>query len=117
MTSSRSAVNLLISRKFSSRTQAHSAREFKVLLDNQTLYVGQELAEAMGWSDKIGVDGVKLSLHGLSPTFFSITPTGSDSGECRGSTDKVMHFTLLQHRTSSTKLSSERYEPRCKGSS
>lgn len=70
---------------------SNKTRQFKVLLDGQTLYVGQELAEAMGWSEKMGAEGVKLSLHGLSPTFFAVTPSGSDSGEYKYHGGKMIY--------------------------
>ncbi|KAI9058158.1 hypothetical protein FKP32DRAFT_1761665 [Trametes sanguinea] len=54
-------------------------REFKVVLDNETLYVPQELAEALGW-DATKQDGsVPLTLRGWSPRYFPITRKGSDS--------------------------------------
>lgn len=54
--------------------------EHRVVLDNQTLYISQELAEGLGWKPNQSLDGVKLSLHGWEPTFFTITPTGTDFG-------------------------------------
>lgn len=54
--------------------------EHRVVLDNQTLYISQELAEGLGWKPSQSLDGVKLSLHGWDPTFFTITPTGTDFG-------------------------------------
>ena len=54
--------------------------EYKVALDNQTLYIGKELAKALGWDGGLGAGRIELSLHGLDPTFFTITPTGSESG-------------------------------------
>lgn len=94
----RSAARMIVSfskkpfafRQISSRS-SNKTRQFKVLLDDHTLYVGQELAEAMGWSEKMGAEGVKLSLHGLSPTFFAITPSGSDNGEHKDLGGKMIY--------------------------
>ncbi|KAH8116015.1 hypothetical protein DFH11DRAFT_1583597 [Phellopilus nigrolimitatus] len=65
--------------RFNSSNSSSTALQFKVVLDNQTLYVGKPLAEALGWTPQAGVDGVKLSLHGWDPTFFTITRAGTDS--------------------------------------
>jgi hypothetical protein len=54
--------------------------EFKVLSDEQTLYIPKELAVRLGWTTELGQKGLGLSLHGWEPTFFAITPCGSDSG-------------------------------------
>ncbi|KAL6301118.1 hypothetical protein BKA93DRAFT_739271 [Sparassis latifolia] len=54
-------------------------KEFKVLLDNQTLYVDQELAEALGWKANGGPEGLSLTLNGWAPHYFTIAPTGTDS--------------------------------------
>ncbi|KAI5122740.1 hypothetical protein M0805_009825 [Coniferiporia weirii] len=57
-----------------------SPSEHRVVLDNQTLYIDQTLAEALGWKPEQGSDaGVQLSLSGWGPTYFAIAPTGSDS--------------------------------------
>ncbi|RDX49905.1 hypothetical protein OH76DRAFT_1381557 [Lentinus brumalis] len=53
-------------------------KEFKVVLDNDTLYIDQGLAEALGW-DRVKQDSVPLTLHGWGPTYFAIARTGSDS--------------------------------------
>lgn len=56
-------------------------REFKVLLDNETLYVEQELAEALGWKPDVKSEqGVSLTLSGWAPNYFAIARTGTDSG-------------------------------------
>lgn len=59
---------------------AKGASEHKVILDNQTLYVDQSLAEALGWKPNSDAGPIQLSLNGWAPTYFTITPTGSDSG-------------------------------------
>ncbi|KAI1793260.1 hypothetical protein LXA43DRAFT_1092813 [Ganoderma leucocontextum] len=54
-------------------------KEFKVVLENDTLYVDQELAEALGWN--AGTDpaeGVPLTLNGWGPRYFAIARKGSD---------------------------------------
>lgn len=55
-------------------------REFKVILDNETLYIDKSLAEALGWKPEIGPEGVPLTLNGWSPNYFAIARTGTDSG-------------------------------------
>ena len=63
-------------------TSLQSPSEHRVILDNQTLYVDRSLAEALGWKAEQGSDaGIELSLSGWGPTYFTITPTGSESGE------------------------------------
>lgn len=47
-----------------------------------TLYVTEEIAQALGWTPEAGqAEGVKLTLHGWKPGYFAITKTGSESGE------------------------------------
>ncbi|KAI0668856.1 hypothetical protein C8Q78DRAFT_1043332 [Trametes maxima] len=55
-----------------------TAREFKVVLDNGTVYVDQALAEALGWTPQ-QAQGVSLTLSGWQPHYFAITRTGTDS--------------------------------------
>ncbi|CDO75391.1 hypothetical protein BN946_scf185012.g8 [Trametes cinnabarina] len=55
-----------------------TAREFKVVLDNGTVYVDQALAEALGWSPT-QTEGVSLTLSGWEPHYFAIARTGTDS--------------------------------------
>jgi hypothetical protein len=54
-----------------------------VTLDNETLYLDEKLARALGWTPEAGVDGVKLSLHGWKSHYFVVTKAGTDSGETR----------------------------------
>lgn len=77
------ATRHFVASRFSSTSSPSlsSAREFKVVLDNQTLYFEKPLAEALGWTHQSGVEGVKLTLHGWDPKFFAITPSGADSGK------------------------------------
>ncbi|KIY46959.1 hypothetical protein FISHEDRAFT_59976 [Fistulina hepatica ATCC 64428] len=56
-----------------------SPKEFKVVLDYETLYIDQRLAEALGWNKETGVEGVPLTLSGWSPSYFAIARTGSES--------------------------------------
>jgi hypothetical protein len=69
---------------FRGRTLSSSAtsqvRQFKVVLDGQTLYVEKPLAEALGWNPGTGTEGISLRLSGWEPRFFAITPTGTDAG-------------------------------------
>jgi hypothetical protein len=69
-------------RFMATNTALQSPSEHRVILDNQTLYVDQSLAEALGWKPEQGSDaGIELSLSGWGPTYFTIAPTGSQSGE------------------------------------
>ena len=65
------------------RLQSTSTRqEFKVLLDNGTLYVEQPLAEALGWTPDVEpAKGVPLTLSGWEPNYFVIARAGSDNGD------------------------------------
>lgn len=72
--------SLIRARNLTTSTPVRSATEHKVVLDNQTLYIGKDLAEALGWKPEKGHDaGIQLSLTGWSPCYFTITPTGTDS--------------------------------------
>ncbi|RPD62197.1 hypothetical protein L226DRAFT_532773 [Lentinus tigrinus ALCF2SS1-7] len=53
-------------------------KEFKVVLDQETLYIDQDLAEALGWNPATR-NSVPLTLHGWAPAYFAIARTGSDS--------------------------------------
>ena len=65
----------------SSTPSVSSRREFKVVLDGETLYVEQPLAEALGWNpDTPAEKGVSLTLSGWAPNYFAIARTGADSG-------------------------------------
>jgi len=65
------------------------ATEYTVTLDNQTLYIPQEVAEALGWKKEQGHHVTKLSLCGVQPEYFTITLTGSESGMIRSSRLRV----------------------------
>src|ERR1700753_2712404 len=65
-----------------SSSTTSKVRQFKVVLDGQTLYIEKPLAEALGWNPATGADGVSLRLSGWDPKFFAITPTGTDFGTC-----------------------------------
>ncbi|GJE97831.1 hypothetical protein PsYK624_140530 [Phanerochaete sordida] len=57
-----------------------AAREFKVVLDGDTLYVDREVAEALGWTPAHPPsEGVPLTLSGWAPGYLAIARTGSDS--------------------------------------
>ena len=66
-------------RSHSVLSPSSNAREFKVVLDNGTLYVDQALAEALGWTPT-QTEGVPLTLSGWEPHYFAIARTGTDSG-------------------------------------
>ncbi|OCH84001.1 hypothetical protein OBBRIDRAFT_742357 [Obba rivulosa] len=68
----------LAARYQSTLSSSPSAKEFKVVLDGDTLYVNQALAEALGWSPA-QTKGVSLTLSGWAPQYFAITRSGSDS--------------------------------------
>ncbi|KAJ7658411.1 hypothetical protein B0H17DRAFT_886240, partial [Mycena rosella] len=57
------------------------AIKHEVVVDNQTLYIPRAMAEALGWRPNQGMyqSGVQLTLHGWEPSYFTISPTGSDS--------------------------------------
>ena len=55
-------------------------KEFKVTLDGGTLYVEQEIAEALGWKGVLPAEGVSLRLSGWAPSYFAITKMGTDAG-------------------------------------
>ena len=55
-------------------------RQFKVVLDGQTLYIEKPLAQALGWDPGKSTEGVSLRLSGWEPKFFAITPTDTDVG-------------------------------------
>ncbi|TFY79461.1 hypothetical protein EWM64_g4547 [Hericium alpestre] len=55
-----------------------SAKEFKVVLDGDTLYVDQALAEALGWNPG-QMNGVSLTLSGREPHYFAVARSGTDS--------------------------------------
>ena len=72
---------LIAASRHMSTSQVSCRREFKVILDNDTLYVEQPLAEALGWKPDHSSDkGIPLTLSGWAPHYFAITRTGTDSG-------------------------------------
>ncbi|TFK17860.1 hypothetical protein FA15DRAFT_555593, partial [Coprinopsis marcescibilis] len=66
-------------------------KEFKVVLDGETLYIHQELAQALGWTEEALTKGVSLRLSGWSPHYFAITRKGTD-------TDLLAHGTIESSR-------------------
>ncbi|CAA7269497.1 unnamed protein product [Cyclocybe aegerita] len=56
-----------------------SAKEVTVTLDGQTLYIGQEVAEALGWKPGTSTEGVSLRLSGWRPHYFAITERATDA--------------------------------------
>ena len=77
------------------------AREFKVTLDGQTLYVEKELAQALGWTPGISTDGVSLLLSGWDPHYFAITQTGTDAGMLSNYVTLVQMLTFESWQTTS----------------
>ncbi|TFK18164.1 hypothetical protein FA15DRAFT_603793 [Coprinopsis marcescibilis] len=61
--------------------QAPGPKEFKVILDGETLYIHQELAQVLGWTKETPTKGVSLQLSGWSPHYFAITHKGTDTGK------------------------------------
>lgn len=51
------------------------------MVDGQTLYISKELATDLGWRRDQALEGVKLTLHGWEPGYFTITLTDSDAGK------------------------------------
>lgn len=85
MLSSRIAARLAQRRMGAFRAQSTlsrstTAKEFKVVLDNGTLYVDQAVAEALGWTADKG-SGTSLTLSGWAPHYFAITQSGTDNGK------------------------------------
>ncbi|TFK17068.1 hypothetical protein FA15DRAFT_605797, partial [Coprinopsis marcescibilis] len=56
-----------------------------------TLYINQELAQALGWTEETPTKGVSLRLSGWSPHYFAITRKGTD-------TDLLAHGTIESSR-------------------
>lgn len=75
-------------------SQWPSPKEFRVLLDNETLYVDKDLAMALGW--KPDGPGASLTLNGVGQSYFTITPTGSDSDRLSSSTVESMQNSNVQ---------------------
>lgn len=81
------------------RNNVSSVRQFKVTLDNETLYVEQPLAEALGWNPAQPSQSVTLTLSGWTPRYFAIARSGSDAGFC-SSLDSFRHYVLTTAITS-----------------
>ncbi|KZT12273.1 uncharacterized protein LAESUDRAFT_691535 [Laetiporus sulphureus 93-53] len=72
-------------------------REFKVVLDNETLYVEQPLAEALGWKPEEGHKSVPLTFSGWSPHYFAIARTTTDSDLlARGTVESSHNLRILE---------------------
>ena len=69
-----------VHRRTLSASATSQLRQFKVVLDGQTLYIEKPLAEALGWNPGTSTEGVSLRLSGWEPKFFAITPTETDVG-------------------------------------
>ena len=74
-----------------SSSATSQVRQFKVVLNGQTLYIDRPLAEALEWNIRASTQGVPLRLSGWEPKFFTITPTDTDAG---------MYFVLVGCPTS-----------------
>jgi hypothetical protein len=90
-------------RRYSSQLSGTGLRrEFKVVLDNNTLYVDQTIAEALGWKpDTESKDGVPLTLTGWSPHYFTIARTGTDSGISSSVVLSLIFWLIYRTQTSS----------------
>ncbi|PPQ80992.1 hypothetical protein CVT26_003612 [Gymnopilus dilepis] len=53
--------------------------DFKATLDGNTLYISQDAAKALGWTESTPLDGVSLRLSGWGPHYFAITQKGTDA--------------------------------------
>ncbi|THV03352.1 hypothetical protein K435DRAFT_748041 [Dendrothele bispora CBS 962.96] len=53
--------------------------DYNVTLHNNILYIPKDLAEALGWRKDQGHHVTELSLCGIQPEFFAITPAGTRS--------------------------------------
>jgi hypothetical protein len=63
-------------------TASSGPTEHKVTLDHETLYISQELAEALGWTPGGSPAGVELRLQGEAPHLLTITRVDTESGQC-----------------------------------
>ncbi|CCM04746.1 uncharacterized protein FIBRA_06936 [Fibroporia radiculosa] len=72
-------------------------KEFKVLLDNQTLYITEDLATALGWTPAGSAASTQLSLSGWAPHYFAITPAGTAS-------DRLARATVASSRSPNAKV-------------
>lgn len=61
------------------------------MMEGGALYIGKELAEALGWTPSTPTDGVSLRLSGWSPHYFAITQKGTDA-------DLLAHGTIESSR-------------------
>ncbi|KAG2015149.1 hypothetical protein CC2G_008444 [Coprinopsis cinerea AmutBmut pab1-1] len=75
----------------SNHQQALPPQHFKVTLDGGTLYIPQEVAEALGWKEGTPTEGVALRLSGWAPHYFAITQKGTDA-------DLLAHGTIESSR-------------------
>lgn len=57
-----------------------TAKHLKATLDGSTLYVDEDVAEALGWTQGTSADGVTLRLSGWKPHYFAITQKGTEAG-------------------------------------
>lgn len=81
----------------STLSSSSTTREFKVVLDNDTLYIDRELAEALGWAaGRSQTQGVPLTLSGWAPNYFVIARTGSDSDRLARATVESGHNPTVQ---------------------
>lgn len=100
-----------VKRRFQSNksTSIHpSPTEHKVVHDGRTLYIEQDLAEALGWTPEQGPEGLRLTLHGWAPSYFSVTPQGSDSGESTYVSSVYVEFIICPERLASGTIESSR---------
>jgi hypothetical protein len=75
-----------------------SRQEFKVVLDNGTLYIDQPLAEALGWKPDVEpAKGVSLTLSGWAPHYFAIAQTGTDCGKFLHNAYPQSSLSLIAH--------------------
>ncbi|KAF8202470.1 hypothetical protein BJ912DRAFT_944903 [Pholiota molesta] len=56
-----------------------NATHFKATLDGGTLYVEEDVAKALGWTEENSIDGVSLRLSGWGPHYFAITQKGTEA--------------------------------------
>ncbi|KAG8765437.1 hypothetical protein FRC20_007107 [Serendipita sp. 405] len=50
------------------------------MLDKDTLYIDENIAQGLGWEPGRGLDGVQLPLHGWEKGYSVITRKGTDAG-------------------------------------
>ncbi|KAF4622349.1 hypothetical protein D9613_009482 [Agrocybe pediades] len=78
------------------QARTSAAIQFKATLDGGTLYVEEDVARALGWTEETSPDGVSLRLSGWGPHYFAITQKGTDADLLARSTVESSRDPLVQ---------------------